>query len=109
MKPATKQYMFIAAVFVATVALITFSLPREKTVNYDFALGKPWKYEQLTAPFNFAVYKSEQALQQERSEALAAQRPYYIVQQDKGNEAIGSYESFYRSDLYLLVGARLIF
>ena len=107
MKPATKQYMFIAAVFVATVALITFSLPREKTVNYDFALGKPWKYEQLTAPFNFAVYKSEQALQQERSEALAAQRPYYIVQQDKGNEAIGSYESFYRSDLYLLVGARL--
>lgn len=107
MKPATKQYMFIAAVFVATVALITFSLPREKTVNYDFVLGKPWKYEQLTAPFNFAVYKSEQALQQERSEALAAQRPYYIVQQDKGNEAIGSYESFYRSDLYLLVGARL--
>jgi putative nucleotidyltransferase with HDIG domain len=99
--------MFIAAVFVATVALITFSLPREKTVNYDFALGKPWKYEQLTAPFNFAVYKSEQALQQERSEALAAQRPYYIVQQDKGKEAIGSYESFYRSDLYLLVGARL--
>ena len=68
MKPATKQYMFIAAVFVATVALITFSLPREKTVNYDFALGKPWKYEQLTAPFNFAVYKSEQALQQERSD-----------------------------------------
>ena len=107
MKPATKQYLFTAAVFVAAVALITFSLPREKTVNYDFALGKPWKYEQLTAPFNFAVYKSEKALQQERAEVLAAQRPYYIVQPDKGSEAIGAYENFYKSDLYLLVGVRL--
>ena len=107
MKPATKQYLFVAAVFVAAIAFITLSLPRQRAVNYDFALGKPWKYEQLTAPFSFAVYKSEQVLQQERAEVLAAQRPYYIVQSDKGSEAIDSFSTFHRKELYLLVGPRL--
>lgn len=107
MKPSTKKYFFIAAVFIAAIVLVTFSLPREKTINYDFTLGKPWKYEQLTAPFNFVVYKSEQALQQERAEILAAQRPYYIIQPDKGDEAIDSYEAFYQRELYLVVGRRL--
>lgn len=107
MKPATKQYLFVAAVFVAAIAFITLSLPRQRAVNYDFDLGKPWKYEQLTAPFSFAVYKSEQVLQQERAEVLAAQRPYYIVQSDKGSEAIDSFSTFHRKELYLLVGPRL--
>lgn len=107
MKPATKQYLFVAAVFVTAIALITLSFPRQRAVNYEFSLGKPWKYEQLTAPFSFAVYKSEQVLQQERAEVLAAQRPYYIVQSDKGSEAIDSFSTFHRKELYLLVGPRL--
>ena len=107
MKPATKQYLFVAAVFVAAIALITLSFPRQRAVSYDFDLGKPWKYEQLTAPFSFAVYKSDKVLQQERAEVLAAQRPYYIVQTDKGSEAVDSFSTFHKRELYLLVGPRL--
>ena len=88
MKQTTKSYLFIAAVFVAVTATISAFLPRERVINLDFEEGKPWKYEQLTSTFSFAVYKSERALQQERAEVMAALRPYYIMDTSKGILAI---------------------
>ena len=77
MKTKTKRYLFIAVVFVTVIVTICLLLPREKAVNIEFTQGKPWRYEQLTAPFDFAVAKSEAALERERAEVVAAQRPYY--------------------------------
>ena len=107
MKPVTKRNLFIAAVFVAATVIISVFLPREESVELDFVEGKPWKYEQLTAPFSFAVYKSEQALQRERAEVLAAQRPYYILQQRREAEAVDSFNTACRRELHVLVGAQL--
>lgn len=107
MKPVTKRNLFIAAVFVAATVIISVFLPREESVELDFVEGKPWKYEQLTAPFSFAVYKSEQALQRERAEVLAAQRPYYILQQRREDEAVDSFNTACRRELHVLVGAQL--
>ena len=107
MKPVTKRNLFIAAVFVAATVIISVFLPREESVELDFVEGKPWKYEQLTAPFSFAVYKSEQALQRERAEVLAAQRPYYLLQQRREAEAVDSFNTACRRELHVLVGAQL--
>lgn len=107
MKPVTKQYLFIAAVFVAVVAAISFSLPREKAVNIDFVEGKPWRYEQLTAPFDFAVSKSEAALERERIEVLASQRPYYTRETLVGTAAVDSFIAFYDRELHYIVNNAL--
>ena len=107
MKPATKQRLFIATVFVAVVTTISFFLPREKAVNIDFTEGKPWRYEQLTAPFDFAVTKSEDALERERTEVLAAQRPYYAKEYAIGVAAVDSFSAFYNRELHYIVSTRL--
>lgn len=107
MKPATKQRIFIATVFVAVVTTISFFLPREKAVNIDFTEGKPWRYEQLTAPFDFAVTKSEDALERERAEVLAAQRPYYAKEYAIGVAAVDSFSAFYNRELHYIVSTRL--
>ena len=107
MKPVVKRNLFIAAVFVAATVIISFFLPREKSVGLDFVEGKPWKYEQLTSPFSFAVYKSEQALQKERAEVLSAQRPYYMLEDNKETEAVDSFNTACRRELYVLVGPQL--
>ena len=107
MKPATKQRLFIATVFVAVVTTISFFLPREKAVNIDFTEGKPWRYEQLTAPFDFAVTKSEDALERERAEVLAAQRPYYAKEYAIGVAAVDSFSAFYNRELHYIVSTRL--
>lgn len=107
MKPVFKRNLFIATVFVAATIIISIFLPREKNVGLDFVEGKPWRYEQLTAPFSFAVYKSEQALQKEQAEILASQRPYYTLIKDREVEAIDSFNTACRRELHVLVGAQL--
>ena len=107
MKPVTRRNLFIAAVFIAVTTIISISLPRDRAVELDFVEGKPWKYEQLTSPFSFAVYKSERALQAERAEVLAAQRPYYALVDAKAGEAVDAFNAAYRRELHLLVGATL--
>lgn len=107
MKQTTKSYLFIATIFVAATITISIFLPREQAISFDFEEGKPWKYEQLTSTFSFAVYKSERALQQERAEVMAAQRPYYIMDTNKGVLAIDSFEVAYKRELYLLVSSTL--
>lgn len=107
MKQTTKSYLFIATIFVAATITISVFLPRERAISFDFEEGKPWKYEQLTSTFSFAVYKSERALQQERAEVMAALRPYYIMDTNKGVLAIDSFEVAYKRELYLLVSSTL--
>lgn len=107
MKTKTRRYLFIAAVFVTVVVTICLLLPREKAVNIEFVQGKPWRYEQLTAPFDFAVTKSEAALERERAEVLAAQRPYYIKEASVGTAAIDSFSTFYGRELYYIVNQSL--
>lgn len=107
MKTKTKRYLFIAVVFVTVIVTICLLLPREKAVNIEFTQGKPWRYEQLTAPFDFAVAKSEAALERERAEVVAAQRPYYNREVGIGNAAIDSFATFYSRDLYYIVNHSL--
>lgn len=107
MKTVTRQNLFIAAVFVTVIVTICLLLPREKAVNIEFTKGKPWRYEQLTAPFDFAVTKSEAALESERAEVLAAQRPYYNKEEAVGTAAIDSFAIFYGRELYYIVNQSL--
>lgn len=107
MKLPTKQHLFIASVFVAVVVTISFFLPREKSINIDFSEGKPWRNEQLTAPFDFAVAKSEAALERERSEVLASLRPYYTIDEQVGSAIIDSFATFYQRELHYIVSNTL--
>ena len=107
MKPVPKQYLFISAVFVIVITVISIFLPRERAVNIDFVEGKPWRYDQLTAPFDFAVAKSETALERERIEVLAAQRPYYTREALVGEAAVDSFTTFYKRELHYIVDSEL--
>lgn len=107
MKPVPQQYLFISAVFVIVITVISIFLPRERAVNIDFVEGKPWRYDQLTAPFDFAVAKSETALERERIEVLAAQRPYYTREALVGEAAVDSFTTFYKRELHYIVDSEL--
>ena len=107
MKTNTQQRIFITAVFTAVVIVICLLLPREKTVNLEFAEGKPWRYEQLTAPFDFAITKSEATLQRERAKVLASQRPYYTKDAKVGEAAIDSFTTFYGNELHHIASKML--
>lgn len=51
--------------FIATTFVIVYLFPKSGTFKYDFVQGKPWQSENLYAPFDFAISKSEDELNEE--------------------------------------------
>ena len=69
--------VYIVSLVLAVVA-IYFMLPTDENFDRYFEVGKPWAYETVMAPKNFAIYKSEIQLENERAEALRELEPYVI-------------------------------
>jgi putative nucleotidyltransferase with HDIG domain len=67
-----KISLFIAAIFI-TVAL----MPKNYSFKYDINKGQPWKYEDLSAPFDFALKKNEEQLRSEREHIRQTNRLYF--------------------------------
>ena len=65
------------ALVLATVALIVWAMPRDSSTNFKVEKGKPWRYADFTAPFDFPIYKSEEWVKHERDSLLKEFEPYY--------------------------------
>ncbi|MCI6118981.1 MAG: HDIG domain-containing protein [Prevotella sp.] len=65
------------AIVISTVAVVVWLMPQEGR-NYFYAeQGKPWKYADFTAPFNFPIYKSEDAIKKEKDSLMKEYEPYF--------------------------------
>ena len=63
---------------VSAVALIVWFMPRDNKPNFKMEANKVWLYSDLTATFDFPVYKADSTVERERQEILADFEPYYI-------------------------------
>jgi len=52
--------------FVITTVLIVYLFPKSGTFRYSFEKGKPWQSENLYAPFDFAIKKSNEEIENEK-------------------------------------------
>ena len=66
-----------AAFVLLTTLLIVWFLPRNEGRKFDYEVGEPWHYGTIIAKYDFPVYKSEEALAQERDSLLRQFQPYY--------------------------------
>ncbi len=73
-RDVVKRIFFV----LCAVALIVWFMPRDNMSNFKMEVNKVWLYSDLTATFDFPVYKSDTTVQRERQEALADFEPYYI-------------------------------
>lgn len=71
------KYIFRAFLFVLTIATIVYIFPREGKFRYEFQKGRPWSHENLFAPFDFPIYKSDKQVQAERDSSLKYFSPYF--------------------------------
>ncbi len=61
-----------------TASVIVWFMPRETQQKFKIELGKPWRYADLTAPFDFPIYKSEATLKAQCDSVLRDYEPYYV-------------------------------
>lgn len=83
-----------------SVGLIVFFFPREGKFKYEFQKGKPWQYENLYAPFDFAIFKSEEALEEERLNTIQNHISYFSYDSETVDEVFDEYQNNF--DVYFI-------
>ncbi len=81
-----QSFIYKIFLFVLATVLIIYLLPKGGQFKYNFQKGKPWQYENLYAPFSFAIKKSQEEIDLEidniRSEAI----PYFEIDEETPSE-----------------------
>ncbi len=60
-----------------SVLLIVWAMPRDGQMILKAEKGKPWRHQDLVAPFDFPIYKSDAAIQAERDSIMREYEPYF--------------------------------
>ena len=93
-----RQLLIKCAIFIVTVSVITYFMPKEGKFNYQFELNKPWKYGLLQASFDFPIYKADEQVKAEQDSILQFYMPYYKITADTYKEIIQKLRNEYKSN-----------
>nr|WP_317046121.1 HDIG domain-containing metalloprotein [Aureicoccus marinus] len=77
--------------YLIAVILIVWMFPGGGKFKYDFSKGRPWQYENLYAPFDFSLKKSQAEIDAELSEIDSARVYYYRFNEEIYEEVISNY------------------
>ncbi|GAA4312988.1 HDIG domain-containing protein [Mucilaginibacter gynuensis] len=105
----------------ASICVIVMALPKQAQFRYEFEKGRIWNQKDLVSPYNFAILKTPEEIQNDRKAALASITPIYRLEEQTGRDQI---EGF-RNDLevkwrgaglddklkedYITIGNKLLF
>lgn len=62
---------------ILTVAVLVYFFPKGSKFKYDIVKGKAWQYENLYAPFDFSIMKSQEDIKQEKKEIKQNHMPFF--------------------------------
>ena len=74
------------------VAFIVFFLPKGGKFKYEFQKGKPWQFENLYAPFDFSIQKTDAEIAKEKQVIESNQLPYYRYDQAEVAKVLAEFE-----------------
>jgi putative nucleotidyltransferase with HDIG domain len=69
-----------------SVLLIVWAMPRDGQMILKAEKGKPWRHQDLVAPFDFPIYKSDAAIQAERDSIMREYEPYFGFDAEVGGQ-----------------------
>lgn len=86
-----RDIFYRICVGIAAILLVVYFMPREGRSAYQFDLGRPWRYSQLIATFDFPIYKSEEVIKKEQDSVMHLFEPYFEIKQSVEEEQIASF------------------
>ncbi len=63
--------------YFVSIALIVFFFPKGGKFKYEFQKGKPWQYENLYAPIDFSIKKTDEDIAEEQRSLRENKSDYY--------------------------------
>ena len=81
--------------------LTVYFFPSGGKFKYNFQKGRPWQYNTLYAPFDFAILKSEEELESEKKEILNQNSNYYRFNENVFDQVKLSYKNNFSNFILL--------
>lgn len=72
------QQIYKVFLFLFTLILLVYWMPNERKFALDYIKNKPWQHENLFAPFDFAIYKSNEEIEREKKEIEKKAAFYFL-------------------------------
>ncbi len=74
-----RHFSYIYKVFLVllTIVLLVQLFPRQPGFDYEYQQARPWLYEDLIAPFSFAVLKTDEVLKKEQAAVRDGFIPFF--------------------------------
>ena len=63
--------------YLVTICCIVFFFPKGGKFKYEFQKGKPWQYDNLYAPFDFSIKKTQEELATEKQNVEKSHLDFY--------------------------------
>ncbi len=89
--------IYVALLFLAASAITVYFLPTQGKFRFEYQKGTPWQHEDLIAPFDFAIYKSDVEIKVERDSVLKKFRPYFAIDQEVVIEELSKFKDNYNA------------
>ena len=87
LKSYTRLFLQLS-LFVLTAVALYFILPGEPKFKYEYQRGFPWQHENLVAPFDFAILKTANELNEEKTDQISSLVPYFLNDTTKKSESL---------------------
>ena len=94
-----RDILIRTALVIATVAIVVWAMPQDNRSYYHVEEGKPWRYADFTAPYDFPVYKSESVIKEERDSALRQYEPYYKYDKSVEQRMVRKFDTDYANGI----------
>jgi len=72
--------------FLIAISVVIWVSPKSSFFRYEFQLGKPWSHNDLIAPFDFPILKTEKQMEEERKQIMNNFAPYFKYHEELASE-----------------------
>ncbi|WP_431157625.1 HD family phosphohydrolase [Winogradskyella poriferorum] len=91
--------------FLVTTLFIVYLFPKTGKFRYSFEKGKPWQSENLYAPFNFAIKKSQEEIENEQTELRKISPIFFeidpAIKENVTNKYLDNYNKVFSDTLFI--------
>ena len=93
MKYFSKKYLSVILGYIAVLIGTLYLFPLQNKLGFYYQLNKPWQYNNLIAPFDFPIYKTDAEIKAEKDSIIVHFFPYVENKQNTKDEVIEKIQS----------------
>lgn len=76
-----------------SVIIIVMTLPKQAKFRYEYEKGRIWTQKDLISPYNFAILKTNQEIDNDKLSALGSINPIYQLDDEIGKQEVEKYKN----------------